>query len=175
MERIKLALLSFFLIPLLLLASCAPSGTALYYQTLPFTARFALSTNGINLVGTIFAGSPSDSQGDVCISFEAPDALLGISVEQKSGYITTTLDGVSLTADSARWLAIAELFSLDGVVSSAKSTTLGGTPCSLVTVTAEDDEKYSIYIDKNGFPLRICGNIYGKPFVLDILFFRQDV
>ena len=142
MERIKFVAL-IILLPVLLV-SCAHSGMALDYEALPFTARFALSANGINIMGTITAGALTDTPRDVCITFESPESLSGISVERKDSNITTTLDGISLPSESSRWLDIAELFTLGGAVSSAKSESLGGVSCSLVTVTAKNGEKYSV-------------------------------
>ena len=173
MERIKFVALT--LILTLLLISCAPSGAVLDYQVLPFTARFALSTNGIQLSGILTAGSFTDTPRDVSISFESPDSLSGITVTRKGGKVHTSLDNISVSSDGVRWLAIAELFSLSGAVSSAKATTLGGIECTLVSLTSDKGEKYSVYIDKSGAPLRICGNLFEKPFVLDIISFKQDV
>ena len=173
MERIKIVAL-IMLLPMLLI-SCSHGEAALDYQELPFTARFAFSFNEICFSGTIRAAELADSPRDVSISFESPENLAGISVERKEGKVTTSLGDISTFSEDTRWLALADLFSIDGTVSSTKKIMLGGTSCILATVATNDGEKYSIYIDKNGFPLRICGNVFGKSFVLDILFFRQDV
>lgn len=173
MERIKLVAL-ILLIPFLLIC-CSPSGEALDYEAPPFSARFALSLNGINIMGNITAGALTSTPRDVHITFEDPKSLSGISIERKNGIMTTSLDGIVASFDSTRWLAIAELFELRGTVTSAKNTTLGGTNCILADVKAKNEKNYSVYIDKNGFPLRICGKIHGKTFVLDIIQFKQDV
>lgn len=173
MERLKFAAL-IMLLPIILI-SCSRSEAALDYQFSPFTARFALSLSEMNFTGTITAGALTDSPRDVSIHFESPETLSGISVERKDGVVTTSLDDIRTSAQDVRWLAIADLFSLDGTVCSTKNTTLGGTSCILAVLTVKNGEKYSVYIDKSGLPLRISGDMFGKPFVLDILFFRQDV
>lgn len=174
MERIKLVAL--FIIPFLLLSCSSASGSALDYEALPFTARFSIFINDTNFTGTVAAGAATENTPrDVRLIFESPKSLSGISVERKNGETLTSFEGITLPTDSSRWLEIAELFSLGGTVASAKSSIVGGTPCTLVTVTAKNGEKYSVYIDKTGLPLRICGELWGKPFTLDVIFFRQDV
>lgn len=179
MERIKLVALPFFLLLSLLLTSCAPSGAAvLDYEALPFTTRFSLSMDNVNFTGTLTAGALPDGEGiprDILILFESPDSLCGISVERKDGKIALSLDDLTLFTDSSRWLEIAELFALRGSVSSAKKTTLGGTACTLLEVVAKNGEKYSVYIDSSGLPLRICGRLFEGDVTLDLITFKQDV
>ncbi len=161
----KRNLLIFLSLLTMLLTACSPRPSdPLAYQKSALSAEVVLEKNGTRIGAVIRLGEPTDGPRDAEIVFTSPESLKGATVERKGGSVTARLGDLSVSP-YGRALFLAELFSLDGTVTSAKAEN----GLTILTLS-ESDADYTLTLDAGGHPKSISG----QGFVLAIVWLESN-
>ncbi len=162
MKRILLIFLSLLT---MLLTACSPRPSdPLAYQKSALSAEVVLEKNGTRIGAVIRLGEMTDGPRDVEIVLTSPESIKGSTLERKNGSVTGRLGDLSVPTDE-RTFFLAELFSLDGTVTSAKTEN----GLTILTISGPDAD-YTLSLDAGGHPKSISG----KNFVLEIVWLESN-
>lgn len=177
MEIIKL--LALLIGSAILFACCtARPAPTLSYQEKAFRVH-VMCQNDNQTFGAILTSIPSSTENDLpsrdlTLEFTSPESLCGIKVQKQKESITVTLDGIEISApQAARWLALADLFSIDATVKESSVTDLDGQRVNFIEAVSDDGKEFSLYLyPSSGLPRRICGDINGFLSTIDVISFE---
>ena len=147
-----------------LCVSCADTESdPLSYQNGNIRAEISILKNGCRIGALLYI---SDS-GDASLTLTSPETVAGTEIKRIGGAVSVT--GCGLSFESSDFISAAELFMLDGYVSSAELAELGGKKLTRLYVEA-DGEKYEVYLSDRNTPVRILS----ERLTVDIIWFEAD-
>ncbi len=160
----------------LLLGACSYDGDyTLSYQEKSFTADLSWCIDGTEILATLVSIRNPDASRDLSLSFTYPPSLAGITVTQtgEDTEPSARLGDIEISSPAAvRWLAISQLFELEGEVKNTFVTSIDGVAVNAVEASTERGD-YTVYLmPDNSLPRRISGEINGKNISLDIILFE---
>ncbi len=160
---------------LMLFCGCAAPADPLAYQDggarLSLTGQIdALAFAAELTLDPVHEGGSVDARG-FSLTYTAPASLCGVTVAHSGGTTTLTRGAVIDTVTDDRYVGMtlpAALFCIDCELGSAAVVEQNG--ATLNRVTAADDEgRYTLWLDETGFPRRIEAAIGNRTVVADIL------
>lgn len=174
MEILKL--IALLIGTVILFSACAPDEAyALSYQEKSFSAGLAWSVEGININATLTSIRNEDATRDLTLSFSAPESLAGITVLQRGdgSDALVKLGELEISSPGAlRWLALREMFELEGDVEDTYLSDIDGVKVNAVEASTTSGD-YTVYLlPSSALPRRICGEVNGQRISLDVIWFE---
>jgi len=133
----------------------------LAYQTGNISAEIVILKNGCRIGATLHI----TESGDVIMKLTSPEAVLGTEIKRVNGEASVSRGDISLKSEA--FLAVAELFRLDGDVISAEPSELDGKKLTKMHVLS-GNENYEVYLSENNTPSRIVSG----ELTVDVIWFE---